>query len=105
MLLQLVFQFGDMGLSLLFRVVHFRVQGLASGGDEGRAEFVLLSGRLLDLAELSGEGGELVRLDGQSSLLGGLQFVLDRSLLRRARLRRRGRSFRHRRLRQDHLVA
>jgi len=28
MLLQLVFQFGDVGLSLLLRVVHFRVQGL-----------------------------------------------------------------------------
>lgn len=105
MLLQFVLQLGDMGFSLLPRVVHFRVQGLASGGDESRVELILLAGCLLDLAELGGKGGKLVRLDGQSSLLGGFQLVLDRDLLRRALLRRRGCSLRHRRLSQDHLVA
>lgn len=63
MFLQFVLQLGDMGLSLLLRIVHFRIQRLTSGGDESRAELILLAGRLLDFAELSGKGGKLVRLD------------------------------------------
>jgi len=104
-LLQLALQLGDVSLPLLLRIVHLSVQRLAGGGDEGRTEFVLLAGRLFNLAELGGEACELVRLDRQPALLGGFQLVLDRGLLRRTRLRRRGRAFKPRRLRQDHLVA
>lgn len=105
MLLELVLQLGNVRLSLLLRVIHLHVQGLAGGGDEGRAQLILLAGGLLDLAELGGEGGELVRLQRQPPLLGGPQLVLDRGLLGRARLRRRRCPLRHRWLRQDHLVA
>ena len=107
MLLQLAPEIGDIRLALLLAVVHLDVEGLARRLDEARVELVLLARHLLDLAQSGAQRGDLVRLEGQPTLLGGAQLVLDvgLGLSGRRLIRRWGALRRCRWLGQDHLVA
>lgn len=83
MLLQFILKFCDMSFSLFFGVVHLCVQGFASSSYECGAEFILLTSNLFDLAEFRGKSCDLMRFQGESSLLCFPQLILDRDLLSR----------------------